>query len=116
VISPALICCSNLSSDGLSGAIGELSLSSWSVCFLISLVWAVDGDFDSDLTALDLLSVHFRDSLLLLLFGRESNETEATALTGFVTGLELLNHEARNWAKGDLGGGWFIASEEFLEL
>jgi hypothetical protein len=105
-------------SSSLSGTIGGLSgsLSSCSVSVLIGLVWAVDGDFDGDLTALDLLSVHFIHSLLLLFLGGKSNEAEATTLAGLIASLKLLDHETRDWSKGDLGRGWLIGSEEFLEL
>lgn len=93
-----------LSSDSLSGAIGWLGGSiSWSIGVLVGLVRAVNGDFDSDLTTFDLLSVHLVDGLLLLLFGGESNETKATTLAGLVAGLELLDHEAWDGSKGNLG-------------
>ena len=110
--------CLSSSSGSLSGAVGALggSLGSWSICILIGLVWAVDGDLDSDLTALDLLGVHLSDGLLLHLLRGQSDETESTSLAGFVAGLKLLDHEAGDWAQGDLGGGWLISSEEFLEL
>jgi hypothetical protein len=39
----------------------------------------------------------------LLLFGGESNETKATTLAGLVAGLELLDHEAWDGSKGNLG-------------
>jgi len=116
---PLWKCWNCLSSDGLGAVGGDwcvLTLSSWGVGFLVGLVWAVDGDLDSDLTTLDLLAVHLRDSLLLLLLGCESDEAEATTLAGLVASLELLDHEAGNWAKGDLGGSWLVGSEEFLEL
>lgn len=106
------------SSGSLSGAVGTLggSLGSWSIGIIVGLVWAVDGDLDGDLTTLDLLSVHLSNGLLLHLLRGKSNETESTSLAGFVAGLELLDHEAGDGAKGDLGGGWLISSEEFLEL
>ena len=101
-----------------SGTVGRLNSSFSSRCidFLIGLVWAVNGDLDSDLTTLNLLSVHLVDSLLLLLLRGEGDETEATSLTGLVAGLELLDHETRDWAKGDLGRRWLVSSKEFLEL
>lgn len=106
------------SSSSLSGAIGTLDsgFSSWGIGIIVGLVWAVNCDLNSNFTALNLLSIHLLNGLLLLLLLRKSDETEATALAGFVAGLELLDHETGNWAKGDLSGGWLICSEKFLEL
>jgi hypothetical protein len=106
-----------LNGDSLSGTVGSLStLSRRGVGIFIGLVGAVNSDLDSDLTALDLLSIHLSDGLLLLFLRGKGNETEATALAGFVASLELLNHETRDRAKCDLGRGWLISSKEFLEL
>lgn len=104
------------SSLGGSSAIGSLTLGSWSISILIGLVWAIDGDLDGDLATLDLLSVHLRDSLLLQLLGGECNEAKSTTLAGLIASLELLDHEAGNRTKGDLGRGWLVGSEKFLEL
>jgi hypothetical protein len=87
-----------------------------SVGLLIGLVRAVDGDLDSDLTTLDLLSVHLLNSLLLKLLRGESNETEATSLASLATSLEFLDHEAGNGAEGDLGRGGLVVLEELKEL
>jgi hypothetical protein len=102
----------------LAGTVGLLSssLGSGSVGILVGLVWAVDGDLDSDLTTLNLLAVHLSNSLQLLLLRGKSYETEPTTLAGLVAGLELLDHETRNWTKCDLGGGWLVSSEKLLEL
>jgi hypothetical protein len=82
----------------------------------IFLARAVDGDFNGDFTSFDLLSVHLLDGLLLEIFGAESNKSKSTALARFVTGLELLNHEARNGTKSDLGGLGLVVLEQFLKL
>lgn len=108
-----------LSNGGrLSGAVGALggSLGSWRIGIFVGLVRAVDSNLDSDLTALDLLGVHLSNGLLLHLLRGKSHEAEATSLAGFVAGLELLDHEAGDGAEGNLGGGWLVGSEEFLEL
>jgi len=106
-----------LCGGSLGGTVGGLStLSGRGVGIFIGLVGAVNSNLDSDLTALNLLSVHLSNGLLLLLFGGKSDETEATALAGFVAGLELLYHKAGNGTEGDLGRGWLICGKEFLEL
>ena len=99
------------------GTVGSLgTLSGRGIGIFIGLVWAVNSDLDSDLATLNFLSIHLIDSLLLLFLRGKSDETEATALAGLVAGLELLDHEARNRTKGDLGRGWLICGKEFLEL
>lgn len=96
---------------GLWGAL--LKRSAW---VLVLLAWAVDGNLDGDLTTLNLLAVHLFASLLLQFLGGEGDESEATALARLVAGLELANHEARDWAKGDLGGGWVVLGEDLKKL
>ena len=56
------------------------------------------------------------DSFLSLFVSIEVDETEATALTALVAGLELLDHETRNGAQGDLGRDRVEASKDLLEL
>ena len=110
------LCLNHLGSSGSSLllAVGLMFLRN--VGFLIGLVRAVDGDLDSNLTTLNLLSVHLLNSLVLLFLGAKGDETEATALTALVAGLELLDHETRNGAQGDLGRDRVEASEDVLEL
>lgn len=83
---------------------------------VILLARAVDRDLDRNLTALDLLSVHFVDGLLLELLRGKGDEAEPTALAALVAGLQLLDHKARNGAQGDLGGGRLVVGEDLLEL
>ena len=77
---------------------------------------AIDGNLDSDLTAVDLLAIHLTNCLLLELLRSKGYETEATSLAGLVAGLELLYHVASDGTKSDLGGCRVVSSEEFLEL
>lgn len=99
----------------LSRSLGTLlsRLTSGSVVFLAG---AVNGDLDSNLTALNLLSVHLLHSLFLLLLRTEGDETEATALASLVAGLELLDHEAGDGAKSNLGGNGLVGGKDFLQL
>ena len=83
---------------------------------IVSLVRAVDGNLDRDLAALDLLSVHLRDSLLLQLLRGQRDEAEAAALAGLAASLELLDHKPRNGPQGDLGRQGLIGVEQLLEL
>jgi hypothetical protein len=83
---------------------------------VVLLSGRVNGDLDSDLTTLNLLSVHLRASLLLELLGTEGNETETTALAGLTTSLELLDHEAGDGAESDLGLGGGVVLEDLEEL
>jgi len=108
-------------SSGLRGGGGSLLgavvvLALGGVGLLVSLVRAVDGNLDSDLATLNLLPVHLRDSLLLLLLVGKSNEAEATTLAGLSASLELLDHEARDRAESNLGRRWLVGSEELLKL
>jgi hypothetical protein len=103
------LCSSNLL-GGTVGAVLETALG------VVLLSWAVDSNFDSDLTTFNLLSVHFRHSLLLHFFTGEGDEAEATALARLVASLKLLDHEARDGAQGNLGRAGFVGGEEFLEL
>ena len=82
-------------------ALGGIGLS---LKRLILFAWAVDGDFDRKLAALDFLPVHFRDGLLLVFLCAESDEGESTTLARLSTGLELADHETRNGAEGQFGG------------
>ena len=77
---------------------------------------AIDGDLDGNLATFNLLTIHLTDSLLLQFLGAERDESKSTTLTGFATSLELLDHIALNWAKGDLGGSRAVSREKFLEL
>lgn len=95
---------------------GSSAVSSSAVRSVVLLARAVDGNLDGNLTAFDFLAVHFLDGLVLQLLGAESDETETTALTGFVTGLELLDHEARNRTQGDLGRDGVVGGKDLLEL
>lgn len=83
---------------------------------IILLAGTVNRDLNSDLAALDLFTVHLRACLLLHLFTRESDEAETTALTWLVAGLELADHELRDRAEGDFGGGWRVVGEDLEEL
>lgn len=114
------MCC--LSGGRGSGSLGRVS--SRSVSWFISLaLWdfvflsgAVDSDLDSDLTTIDILTVHLLDGLHLEGLRSKGDETEATALAGFTTGLELLDHEVGDGAEGDLRGNWLVGSKELLQL
>jgi hypothetical protein len=107
--------CHNLSSSrsgglgGLLGGIGGGRVGGGGLALAINVVvllaGGVDRDLNSDLTALNLLSVHLVASLLLELLGAERNETETTALAGLTTSLQLLDHETGNGAEGNLGLG-----------
>lgn len=105
-----------------SSGVVLLTVSSGSTVSLVSvrsivlLAGAVDGDLDGDFTAFNFLAVHLLNGLVLLLLGAESDETESTALAGFVTGLELLDHEARNRTQGDLGRDGLVGGKDLLEL
>jgi len=99
---------------GLLGAVGGLGLGALEV--IIRLVRAVDGNLDSDLTALDLLAVHLSHGLLLQLLRGQGNETEAAALASLAASLELLDHEAGDGAEGDLGRQRLVRVEQLLEL
>lgn len=94
-----------------SGAISLLSVRS-----IVFLAGAVDRDLDGNLTAFNLLAIHLLDSLVLLLLRVQGDETKATAFTGLVTGLELLDHEARNGTQGDLGRDGLVGGKDLLEL
>jgi hypothetical protein len=54
--------------------------------------------------------------LLLQLLRGQRDEAEATALAGLAASLELLDHEAGDGAKGDLGGQGLVGFEQLLEL
>jgi hypothetical protein len=101
------------SSSGGSG--GGLTLSG-GLHVVVLLSGRVNGDLDGDLTTLNLLSVHLRASLLLELLGAEGDETETTALAGLTTSLELLDHEAGDGTKSDLGLGGRVVLEDLEEL
>ena len=83
---------------------------------LVLLARAVNGNLDSDLTALDLLAVHIGTGLLLHLLGGKSNKTEAAALARLVAGLELTDHELGNRTESNLGGGRLVLGEDLEEL
>jgi hypothetical protein len=105
--------CGGGSSSG--GASGGLTLSG-GLHVVVLLSGRVNGDLDSDLTTLNLLAVHLRASLLLELLGAEGDETETTALAGLTTSLELLDHEAGDGTKSDLGLGGRVVLEDLEEL
>jgi hypothetical protein len=97
-------------SVGLGGTIGER------VGVLVLLARAVNSDLDGDLATLDLLAVHIGTGLLLHLLSGKSNKTEAAALAGLVTSLELADHEFGDGTESDLGGGRLVLSEDLEEL
>lgn len=82
---------------------------------VIFLAGAVDCNLDSNFTALNLLAVHLAARLLLELLGSKSDEAETTTLAWFIASLQLLDHEAGDWAKGNLGGGGGVVLEELHE-
>ncbi len=96
------------------GAVGVLILGGLDI--IIGLVRAVDGNLDSDLTALDLLAVHLSHGLLLQLLRGQGDEAESAALAGLAASLELLDHEAGDGAQGDLGRQGLVGVEQLLEL
>lgn len=95
-------------------------LSEWSGTsgfgIYVFLARAIDGDLDSNLPAIDVFAVHIGDSLLLEFFRAKRNEAKSTTFARLVASLEFLNHEAGNWTKSDLRGGWLIGREELFEL
>jgi hypothetical protein len=91
-------------------------LNTLGVDVFVLLAWAVNGDLDCNLSALDLLAIHLRASLLLKLLRRKGNETESTTFARFVAGLEFLDHETRNRAKRDLCPCRVEVFEDFQEL
>lgn len=112
---------SSRSLGGLLGRLGGGSLSGGGLALgaidvVILLAGGVDRDLNGDLTALDLLAVHLGASLLLELLRSEGDEAEATALAGLTTSLELLDHETRNGAEGDLGLGRGVVLEDLKKL
>lgn len=76
----------------------------------------LDGNLDSDFPAVDLLSVHLLNSLLLHFLGGQGNKAEATSLAGLATSLKLANHVAGDRAEGNFGRFGLVGSKEFLEL
>lgn len=101
---------------GGTGGRGGLLAFGGMLLVVVLLAGGVDGNLDGDLTALNLLAVHLSASLLLQFLGAESNKTEATALAGLATSLELLNHETGDGAEGDLGRGRGVVLEDLKEL
>ena len=101
---------------GLDHAILSERCSAGSLRVDVLFARAIDGNLDSDLTAVDLLAIHLTNCLLLELLRSKGYETEATSLAGLVAGLEFLYHVASDGTKSDLGGGRVVSSEEFLEL
>lgn len=97
------------------GSVGGGSLA-LAVNVVVLLAGRVNRDLNGDLAALDLLAVHLGASLLLELLRAECDETEATALAGLATSLELLDHEAGDGAEGDLGLGGGVVLEDFKKL
>lgn len=98
------------------GTVGGISRSILGMLDRVFLAWAVDGDLDCDLSSFNLLAVHFGNSLLLQLLRFQSDETEASTLSGLVSGLKFLDHESGDWSKGDLGRERLVLGEKFLEL
>jgi hypothetical protein len=86
------------------------------VLFLIGLVRAVNSNLDGDLTALNLLSVHLVNSLLLEFLGSQSNKAKATALASLATSLKLLDHESGDGSESNLGGRRLISLEKLNKL
>lgn len=107
---------SGSSRDNLLLTIDASALASGSVDIVISLIGAVDGNLDSDLATLDLLSVHLRNSLLLELLRGKSDEAEATSLASLTPSLKLLDHKSRNRSEGNLSGGRLVSLEKLNEL
>jgi hypothetical protein len=103
-----------LSGAGLGVSLGSTLNGSAGV--LVLLARAVNSDLDGDLTALDLLAVHIGTGLLLHLLSGKSNKTEAAALAGLVTSLELADHKLGDGTKSDLGGSRLVLSEDLKEL
>jgi hypothetical protein len=103
-----------LSGAGLGVSLGGTLNGSAGV--LILLAGAVNGNLDGDLAALDLLAVHIGTGLLLHLLSGKGNKTEAAALAGLVTSLELADHELGNRTKSDLGRGRLVLSEDLKKL
>lgn len=106
----------DLGRGGDRSGIGAVGLALGGVDIIVSLVGAINSDLDCDLTALDLFAIHLRDGLLLELLRGQSDEAEATTLASLATSLELLDHEAGDGAKGDLGGDGLVGIKEFLKL
>lgn len=105
------------SSGGLAGLSGGVLLAiGLGLDMVVLLTGGIDGDLNGNLATLNLLAVHLGAGLLLKLLGAQSNETEATALARLVAGLELLHHESRNGAEGDLGRGRLVVLEDLHEL
>jgi hypothetical protein len=98
--------------DVLLLTVGSITL----VLLLVGLIGAINSNLDSDLTALNLLSVHLSDSLLLKLLRSQSDETEATTLASLTTSLKLLDHESGNRSKSNLGRRGLISLEKLNEL
>ena len=99
----------------LSGSVGLLVLISGGVDVVL-LAGAVDGDLDSNGATVNVLAVHLADGLGLEFLRGEVDETETAGLAALVTGLELLDHEAGNGTKSDLGGDGGVVGEDLLEL
>lgn len=100
----------------LDGSSLGRGLSVFDILLSIFLAGAINSDLDSNLTSFNLLAVHLGDSLLLELLRGESDEAEATALASLTTSLKLLDHEAGNGAKSDLGRDRVVDGEQLLEL
>lgn len=108
---------SNLLSSSVGAVLrGGLSAGLSTSLRAILLSWAVNGDLDGDLATLDQFAVHLLDCLLLQLLGAQGDEAEATTLARLATSLKLLDHEAGDGTKSNLGRAGFVGGKEFLEL
>lgn len=99
----------------LSRSVGLLVLISGGVDVVL-LAGAVDGDLDSNGATVNILAVHLADGLGLEFLRGEVDESETTGLAALVAGLELLDHEAGNGTKSDLGGDGGVVGKDLLEL
>lgn len=98
---------------GTLGTVGAVLtvLPMLNVLGAILLAWAINGYLDCNFSSLNLLAIHLRDGLLLQLLRLQGNEAKASALSGLVSGLELLDHESWDWSEGDLGRDGLVVVE-----
>lgn len=89
---------------------------SLSVECVLLLTGAVNGNLDGEFASINLLSIHFRNGLLLKLLGRHSNKSKATSLAGLVASLELFDHEAWDGTESEFSGGRRVVLEDLEKL
>lgn len=114
--SPVACSCVLSSGNLFCGAISGTGSGILGVLDRVFLARAVDGDFDRNLSAIDLLAVHVSDRLLLEFLRLKGDKAETSTLAWLVSGLEFLHHESWNWSKGDLSGNRLVVDEKFLQL